>query len=160
MEGPRSGRFDRYRIYMIVNVVVSATISASNRCVVRIYSDLFCRKFMLYSYYLYLFTYANVQHDFHIGWYSCLLTSTRWVPLGIFKHVIVSFHIDIQWCITSCGLNSTSTFSLLSFSRTIGPGDIVSALTWFIRYMYYWIQQLLNNIITIIMKTKVLLPKT
>ena len=67
MEGPRSGRFDRYRIYMIVNVVVSATISASNRCVVRIYSDLFCRKFMLYSYYLYLFTYANVQHDFHIG---------------------------------------------------------------------------------------------
>ena len=42
MEGPRSGRFDRYRIYMIVNVVVSATISASNRCVVRIVGSSCC----------------------------------------------------------------------------------------------------------------------
>ena len=31
--------------------------------------------------YLYLFTYAGVQYDFHIRWYSCRLTITRWVSL-------------------------------------------------------------------------------
>jgi hypothetical protein len=40
----------------------------------------------------------------------------------------------------------------------IHPVITVSALTWFIRYIYYWNLQLLNNVI--IIKTKVLLPQT
>jgi hypothetical protein len=38
----------------------------------------------------------------------------------------------------------------------IHPVVRVSALTWFIRYIYYWNLQFLNNVI--IINTKVLLP--
>jgi hypothetical protein len=46
---------------------------------------------------------------------------------------------------------------------TISPEDIIrpvgndSTLPWFIRYIYYWNLQFLNNVI--INKTKVLLPQ-
>jgi len=35
--------------------------------------------FMFYLCYLYSFTYTDVQHNFHIRWYSCRLTVTRLV---------------------------------------------------------------------------------
>jgi hypothetical protein len=45
----------------------------------RLYSHLFCRKFMFYWCYLYLFMYTGVQQDFHISWCSCRLTVTQQV---------------------------------------------------------------------------------
>ena len=51
--------------------------------------------------------------------------------------------------------NLISTFLLLSLDRYLRPVVSVSALTWFIRYIYYWNLQFLNNVI--IDKTKVLL---
>jgi hypothetical protein len=41
------------------------------------YFLLFCLEFMFYLCYLYLFTYIDVKHDFHIRWCSCRLTVTR-----------------------------------------------------------------------------------
>jgi hypothetical protein len=46
---------------------------------------------------------------------------------------------------------------LLVSEIIICPVVSVSALTWFIRYMYHWNLQFLNNVI--IIKTKVLLPR-
>ena len=69
----------------------------------------------------------------------------------------------------SCALNCISTFSLLSQGRYLCCGGLLvpegiirsvvgaSALTWFIRYIYYWNLQFLNNVI--INKTEVLLPQ-
>ena len=55
----------------------SNTISSQKRCSIRL--DLCCRGFMFYLRYLYSFTYTDVQHNFHIRWYSCRLTVTRLV---------------------------------------------------------------------------------
>ena len=46
---------------------------------------------------------------------------------------------------------------LLVHEGIIHPVVSASALTWFIRYIYYWILQFLNNVI--IIKTKVLHPQ-
>ena len=48
---------------------------------VRLYSRLFCRRFMVYLYNLYLFTHTGVQHYFHIRLCSCHLTVTWRVSL-------------------------------------------------------------------------------
>ena len=44
-------------------------------------SHSFCRGFMLYLCYLYLFMNNAVRHNFHIKWCLCCLTVTQWVPL-------------------------------------------------------------------------------
>ena len=44
---------------------------------IRLDSHLCCRGFVFYLYYLYLFTYTGVQHDFHIRLCSYRLTVTR-----------------------------------------------------------------------------------
>jgi hypothetical protein len=51
----------------------------------------------------------------------------------------------------------TSTGELLVPEGIICPVVSVSALTWFIRFSYYWNLQFLNNVI--INKTKFLLPQ-
>jgi hypothetical protein len=50
-------------------------------CLISFFSCLFCRWFMSYLCYLYLFMYTGVQHDFHIRWCSCPPTLTWRVPL-------------------------------------------------------------------------------
>jgi hypothetical protein len=52
-----------------------ATIST-----IRIVSNMFCRGFMFYLCYFYLFKNNGIQHDFHIRWCSCRLAVTRWMP--------------------------------------------------------------------------------
>jgi hypothetical protein len=82
---------------------------------------------------------------------------------------ILSVHDDGYSRNASCALNWISTFycyhwvdtspgGLLVPEGIIRPVVSVSALTWFIRYIYYWNLQFLNNVI--IDKTKVLLPQT
>jgi hypothetical protein len=51
----------------------------------------------------------------------------------------------------------TSAGELLVPEGIIRPVVSASALTWFIRYIYYWNLQFLKNVI--IHKTKVLLPQ-
>jgi hypothetical protein len=51
----------------------------------------------------------------------------------------------------------TSASGLLFPEGIIRPVVSVSALTWVIRYIYYWNLQFLNNVI--INKTKILLPQ-
>jgi hypothetical protein len=52
---------------------------------------------------------------------------------------------------------NTSDGGVLVPESIIRPVVSASALTWFIRYIYYWKLQFLNNVI--INKTKVLLPQ-
>jgi hypothetical protein len=63
--------------------------------------------------------------------------------------VIISSDI-CDWVYTSAG-------GVVVPESIIRPVVSASALTWFIRYMYYWKLQYLNNVI--INKTKVLLPQ-
>jgi hypothetical protein len=63
--------------------------------------------------------------------------------------VIISSYI-YYWVNTSAG-------GVLVPQSIIRPVVSASALTWFIRYIYYWNLQFLNNVI--INKTKVLLPQ-
>ena len=63
--------------------------------------------------------------------------------------VIISSDI-YDWVNTSAG-------GILVPEGIIRPVVSASALTWFIRYIYYWNLQFLNNVI--INKTKVLLPQ-
>jgi hypothetical protein len=65
------------------------------------------------------------------------------------KFDICIFHY-YHWVDTSAG-------GLLVPEAIIHPVANASALTWFIRYIYYWNLQFLNNVI--INKTKVLLPQ-
>jgi hypothetical protein len=51
----------------------------------------------------------------------------------------------------------TSAGGLLVLEGIIRPVVSASGLTWFIRYIYFWNLQFLNNVI--INKTKVLLPQ-
>jgi hypothetical protein len=51
----------------------------------------------------------------------------------------------------------TCVDGLLVFDSIIRPVVNSSALTWLIRYIYYWNLQFLNNVI--IIKTKVYLPR-
>jgi hypothetical protein len=60
----------------------------------------------------------------------------------------VHITFDIYWVDTSAG-------GLLIPESIIRPVDSVSALKWFIRYIYFWNLQFLNHVI--IFKTKVLL---
>ena len=50
-------------------------------CSIRLDAHLICREFMFYLCYLYLSTYASVQHDFYIRWCSCRSTVTQRVSL-------------------------------------------------------------------------------
>jgi hypothetical protein len=47
--------------FLVVRVVMYATTSAQKRCSVCLYPVLFCREFMFYKCYLYLFTYTGVN---------------------------------------------------------------------------------------------------
>ena len=76
-------------------------------------------------------------------WNNCVW---RWWQQGfeVYPTCIQSYWVD------------TVAGELLVPEAIIHP--VVSALTWFIRYVYYWNLQFLNNVI--IIKTKVLLPQT
>ena len=68
----------------------------------------------------------------------------------------------LQLLISICLHREQRCLSLGRCGRLLVPGGIcqvvsASTLTWFIRYIYYWNLQFLNNII--IKKTKVLLPQ-
>ena len=63
---------------------------------------------------------------------------------------------DIYVFIAITGGVDTSAGGLLVLEGIIRSVVSVSALTWFIRYIYYWNFQLLNNVI--IKETKVILP--
>ena len=49
------------------------------------------------------------------------------------------------------------TFEKKNHNEDIFINSSASSLTWFIRYIYYWNLQVLNNVI--INKTKILLPQ-
>ena len=53
---------------------------------------------------------------------------------------------------------NTSAGGHLAYEGIIRPVVSVSALTWFIRYIYYWNLHFLHNVI--INKTMILLPQT
>jgi hypothetical protein len=48
----------------------------------------FCSVFMFYVCYLFLIRYIGVSHDFHISWWSCLLTVTRRVSLELSRNYL------------------------------------------------------------------------
>jgi hypothetical protein len=48
---------------------------------------------MFHKCYLYLFTYAGVQHYFHIRWFLCHLTATRWASHVEQELVFLTEHV-------------------------------------------------------------------
>ena len=60
---------------------------------------------MFYLFYLYSFTYAGVQYELHITWYSCHLTVTRRVPLGEQELLTLPEHLGflVGPCCSSLG---------------------------------------------------------
>jgi hypothetical protein len=87
-----------------------------------------------------------VEYNLYI--YVCI-TIIGSIPL------LVEYKLYIYVCITIIGsipLLVEYKFVWLSSASVI----IVSTLTWSIRYIYFWNLQFLNNIITCIIKTKIL----
>ena len=60
--------------------MTSATISLYNDDLF-VFTPICCVGGSCFICYLYLFTFTGVQHDFHLTWCSCLLTTTRRVSL-------------------------------------------------------------------------------
>ena len=75
-------------------------------------------------FYLYLFTYTGVQHDFHIRWCSCRLTVT-WRVLHVKQELLttpehlssppVYSELCIAWSLVFCAMLCRSLFVFLSF---------------------------------------------
>jgi hypothetical protein len=75
-------------------------------------------------FYLYLFTYTGVQHDFHIRWCSCRLTVT-WRVLHVKQELLttpehlssppVYSELCIAWSLVFCAMFCRSLFVFLSF---------------------------------------------
>jgi hypothetical protein len=83
-----------------------------------------------------------------------MFISDVWLPTNLEYNVDI--YIDI-YVIVKIWVD-TSDSRLLIPGWIILPVDFVSALTWFMRYVYYWYLQFLNNVI--IIKIKILLPQT
>ena len=77
-------------------------------CLISLFSCLFCRWFMFYICYLYLFMYTGVQHDFHIRWCLCRLT-VIW---------LVS-HVEQELLTLLEHLNSSPVFSGVHVTRSL-----------------------------------------
>ena len=65
-----------------MTITVHSQIEVFKRCSVRLNFHLFCREFMFYLCYMYLFTYTGVQYELYIRWCPCWLTVTRRVSLA------------------------------------------------------------------------------
>ena len=78
-------------------VLMSSTIS------VCLYLHLFYSGFMLYVCHLYLVTYTNVQHDFHIRECPCRITLPRRVPL-LEQELIISIATEFIRVVCMCVL--------------------------------------------------------
>ena len=69
-------------------------------------SHLFCRGFIFYLCYLYLFKYTGIQLYVHITSWSCCLTVTWWVPLV--EQELLTLRITFVFVLPFLVLNKTS----------------------------------------------------